>query len=160
MWSKGHQDLSGDTLRHSCEQSDEMETYGWSTYDPRSGGSQRVNDVHNGLNLNIDFIRLTGKRDSRDWAARVSALPRSRSENPLKTTAILYISLEGLQTNLDARLHCAKAVDGVDCQGSTPRTGDFQLSMQRARSISPSVPSNVNLRSASVSDELLWEAKC
>ena len=61
MWA-GVNDFEGLTknFRHTCEQHDELEGYGWEEYEPRSGGRQVVRDKGNGIDLEMEYRKVEG----------------------------------------------------------------------------------------------------
>ena len=45
-------------LRHTCEQSDSIESYGWTTYDARTGGTHRVYDAGNMVDISTELVKV------------------------------------------------------------------------------------------------------
>lgn len=161
MWARGHgSSLAEKNLRHTCEQSDNMDGYGWTAYDPRHGGSQVVHDVGNGLNVTTEFFRPPGPQHQHSWGARIKAQPRANADKAVKSTAIFYISLEDMHSNPSTSLQCRSVDNAVRCDGRTASLGGFQLRVQRARSTSSNYQPIVTVHSVSVPDETLWQAKC
>ncbi|KAG7858298.1 hypothetical protein KL919_003556 [Ogataea angusta] len=75
-------------LRHECRQDDQLDTFGWTRYDPRLGGHEVVKDAQFGLKLEADFV----KTDDGNWALRVSGKPKNKDT---KTSVVFYAGLEG-----------------------------------------------------------------
>lgn len=61
MWS-GMNDFSGmqDNFRHTCEQHDNLDSYGWEEYDARTGGTQVVRDKGNQIDLEMEWRKVEG----------------------------------------------------------------------------------------------------
>ena len=51
-------------LRHSCEISDDMASYGWTEYDGRIGGKQIISDKGMKIELETEFIKVPGENGS------------------------------------------------------------------------------------------------
>lgn len=47
-------------FRHTCEQNDELEGYGWEEYDVRTGGNQVVRDKGNHIDLQMELRKVEG----------------------------------------------------------------------------------------------------
>lgn len=160
MWAREiGGDVAEDMLRHTCEQSDGMDGYGWTTYDPRRGGSQTIHDSGNELDLTTDLVRGTSNNAEDTWAVRVKGMPRTNARKNMRTRVILYIGMEGLDRGTGVELDCANSDEAVHCRGSTPDIGSFQLSIARAKSAVSSAETKLDVWSLSVPDNTVWEAK-
>lgn len=51
-------------LRHSCEISDDMATYGWAEYDIRTGGKQILSDRGMKIDIETEFIKVPAQNGS------------------------------------------------------------------------------------------------
>ena len=157
MWARQDGDgLEEKSLRHTCEQGDRMDGYGWTAYDPRHGGSQVIHDMDNGLDMTTEFLRSSETGHDGYWAARIKGSPSAGSNKAHKSMAIFNIGLERVQTDPSPSLDCKAEQDAVRCNGSTPELGEFHFSVQRPRS----TKSDIAVRSVSVPDDELWQAKC
>lgn len=58
-------------MRHVCQDSDELSTYGWTHHNGRDYGRQLI--VDHGLILETSFLKLRGKGSGYggDWAVRI-----------------------------------------------------------------------------------------
>ena len=61
--------------RHSCEQGDNLASYGWTEFDAREGGVQVLKDNDNNLKLTTEFLKVPGGMHGGSWAARVKGEP-------------------------------------------------------------------------------------
>ncbi|KPI42317.1 putative mannosyl-oligosaccharide glucosidase [Cyphellophora attinorum] len=73
-------------LRHTCEQGEDMQGYGWDEYDARTG---------NKIDLTIDFVKAPGPSGG-SWAARVQGKPMKDASKNIVTTLFFHVGLEGL----------------------------------------------------------------
>lgn len=70
MWL---QQREGAELRHTCEQSDGLQRYGWLLHDGERFGLQDIHD--RGLLLRTEFVKRPGGLHGGDWSWRVTARP-------------------------------------------------------------------------------------
>lgn len=77
MWA-GVNDFQGlqKNFRHTCEQGDEVDGYGWVQYDARSGGTQKVADRGNGVDLVMEWRKVEGGQHGGHWGVRITGTPR------------------------------------------------------------------------------------
>ncbi|KAK3723044.1 Processing alpha glucosidase I [Vermiconidia calcicola] len=155
MWAPLHNgDIVDSDLRHTCEQADHMRGYGWTEYDVRHGGMQTLHDAENGLDMETSLVMPERDEQRGSWAARVKVSPAAGTDKAINSTIILYIGLGTSHLTPPSALDCEVSSGIVRCVGSTPRIGDFQLSMSRA-----GVGSSVDVWGSSVSDDNVWQAK-
>jgi mannosyl-oligosaccharide glucosidase len=83
-------------FRHTCEQNEGMQGYGWEEYDARNGGRQVIHDTGNKIDLTIDFVKVPGGKHGGSWAARIKGEPREDAPANLVTTLVFYAGMEGL----------------------------------------------------------------
>lgn len=164
-------------LRHSCEQGDQMDGYGWLSYDPRLGGSQIMRDIDNHVDITTEFVKTTYD-GGKNWAVRVKGKPRKGYENS-KTVLVFYAGLEG---NGDLSLENSLTSLGIDGQqdvtlkGTSSELGKFSLTMteknadnkkkainkrpKTEHSLEKSRPvKNTHYTSLTVPDDNMWKAK-
>ncbi|KAG0127972.1 glycoside hydrolase [Tuber indicum] len=129
MWSKVDDFASfAQTVRHTCEQSDDMAGYGWDEYDVRTGGRQVIKDPGNSIDIHTEFIKIEGGENGGHWGVRVKGIPRPGAPVDLKTMVIFYVGLEGLgslslQNEPDER----GLAGDVTLEGSMPELGEFKI---------------------------------
>ncbi|CAN6616558.1 mannosyl-oligosaccharide glucosidase [Trichomonascus vanleenenianus] len=123
MWYNADTYQGIQNIRHSCEQLDNMATYGWTSYDPRVGGSQIIKDIDNKVSITTSFVK---SEDGKNWAVRVKGEPIG--DPRAKTTVVFYSALEGegvldLASKLDP-----KGMKGtIQLRGESPELGKFSL---------------------------------
>lgn len=63
-------------MRHICQDSDDLSTYGWTHHNGRDYGRQFIND--HGLNLETLFLKSRGEGSGYggDWAVRIDVQNR------------------------------------------------------------------------------------
>lgn len=83
-------------FRHTCEQNEGMEGYGWEEYDIRKGGRQTIHDSRNTIDLTIDFIKVPGGDNGGSWGARIKGVPRPDAAPDQPSTVIFYAGVEGM----------------------------------------------------------------
>jgi len=142
--------LNSQNLRHTCEQSDELANYGWTTYDPRNGGVETISDTKNALNLTLAFVKFPDRL--KDWSVRVSGLPLGTAWK-WNTTVIFYLGVEQGNNGTTPEISCTPSSNGmVNCQGD-----EFHTSMPPPNSKGTQ---STSLRSLRVAKDNLWQAKC
>ena len=61
--------------RHQCDQGDGLDTYTWTSHDPREGGVQVLKDGKNNAEITIEWLKVAGGYHGGSWAARVKGTP-------------------------------------------------------------------------------------
>ena len=92
MWTTVEEDgtLNLKKLRHTCGQKDDMNGYGWTTYDPRTGGSQTIDDHGNHLKLVTDLW----KREDGRWIVNIEGKLQDTQYTTRNVSLIWYIAAE------------------------------------------------------------------
>lgn len=116
MWTNVNNYENFQDLRHSCEQGEDMGSYGWEEYDARRGGKHVVRDIKMGLDLTTHFVKTADDH----WALRVRGTPRAADQEDMRTTVIFYAGLDGSGT--------LSLQDG-SISGAAPGLGQFSISM-------------------------------
>lgn len=57
-------------IRHTCEQSDQLESYGWLKHDGLNFGIQDI--VEKEFSLTTQFVKRPGGSHGGDWSARIN----------------------------------------------------------------------------------------
>lgn len=70
MWMRQFSDLDMN-LRHTCEQGDRLQGYGWLMHDGLTFGVQEIRD--NDFTLTTEFVKRMGGDHGGDWTWRVTA---------------------------------------------------------------------------------------
>ncbi|KAK4893276.1 Processing alpha glucosidase I [Elasticomyces elasticus] len=162
-------------VRHTCEQHEGMQGYGWDRYDPRTGGVQTIRDTGNGIDMETSFVKF----ESGGWGARIKGTPRedatpmSGGDGEVKTAVWLTVSLEGLgsvEAVVPEEADEAGLEGDVIFSGQTSDLGDFKLTVTEsgASNAHPAHthPSHVEkpldrtfVHSLQVPEEAVWQAK-
>ena len=61
--------------RHACEQGDGLESYTWTQYDAREGGTQVLKDGYNNVKITTELVKVPGGKNGGSWAARIKGEP-------------------------------------------------------------------------------------
>lgn len=70
MWMRQFSDLDVN-LRHTCEQGDHLQGYGWLMHDGINFGVQEIRD--NDFTLTTEFVKRMGGDNGGDWTWRITA---------------------------------------------------------------------------------------
>lgn len=158
-------------LRHVCEASDGMASYGWTAYDTRHGGTQTIEDAGNTIDITTEFVKKYEGQEAGNWALRVKGKPRENAKAGLKTRVVFYVGMEAMDTCADCQLDSAVTkqgqgddlwVDTVTLHVKHPRLGGAELRIP--------TPKNMNgtgkledtiVKSVRTPSTLpLWDTKC
>jgi hypothetical protein len=69
------------SIRHACEQGDNLAKYGWQKHDGRTFGIQEISDLQNNLILTTSFVKGSGSAESK-LAQRSHFLPHILKKSP------------------------------------------------------------------------------
>lgn len=164
MWYNSDSFQGIQHTRHSCEQNDNINGFGWKEYDPRFGGIQYINDVDNQVEIVTEFI----KNEDQSWGVRVKGVP---SDANATTTVVFYAGLEG-QGDLDLvnQIKSTGLEGDVILKGNSPELGYFSINMTENKGVNRHPDSkhvfeikrparNTHYASLTVPDENVWMAK-
>src|ERR1700760_265493 len=80
MWATVQNDgLDTKRLRHTCEQGDHMDGYGWEMYDVRNGGTQTILDPQNNLAISTKFAKISQGYNKGSWGVRIQGSLKDQS---------------------------------------------------------------------------------
>ena len=82
MWFTTHQQFN---IRHTCEQSDGLRSYGWKQHDGVNFGSQDITEKD--FLIRTDFVKKSGGSHGGDWTVRITG--KQMVSGNLSTTGIL-----------------------------------------------------------------------
>lgn len=138
-----------------------MQGYGWTTYDPRVGGSQTIHDKQLGVDLATEFVK---NEDGSGWAVRVSGVVRPDAvADVVKTSLIFHVAMEGAADLTKKKLSCERLsggnghISGMQCRGEESKLGPFDIRINadpKTNAIKKSL-----IRSKRVPEEKTWQAK-
>ncbi|RPB25421.1 mannosyl-oligosaccharide glucosidase [Terfezia boudieri ATCC MYA-4762] len=117
-------------FRHTCEQGDEVDGYGWVQYDVRTGGTQKVADRGNGVDLVFELRKVEGGQHGGHWGVRVKGTPRRDAPKDVTTALWFYAGLEGEgDINLVNEENYLGLEGDVTLAGQAPGLGKFKLTI-------------------------------
>jgi len=161
-------------LRHTCSAKDGMAGWGWTSYDSRTGGSQTMHDVGNGLDLTTEFVKTNSKDNAGNWALRISGTPRKNERAGIKTEVVFYVGMEGMQNCFNCELVAAaeeqgsgnnKFIENVDIKIRHPGLGNAMIHIpnprgqeREARKHRTVVHQYTGLKSINVTEDILWQS--
>jgi hypothetical protein len=79
--------------RHACDQGDGLDSYTWTQYDSKLGGSQRIVDGQVNFEIWTEYVKVPGGGNGGSWAARIRGVP----VNP---GSYMFISYGGYNNSL------------------------------------------------------------
>ncbi|KAH8821404.1 glycoside hydrolase family 63 protein [Xylogone sp. PMI_703] len=169
MWAKvdNYQDVQNN-FRHTCEQHDGMNGYGWEEFDARKGGVQTIYDPNNFIDIKTFFVKVPGGSHGGSWAVRVRGNARKDAPENLKTTVVFHATLEGLGSLEVDEVEPLGYVDDVTLNGESEGLGKYTLTVTKGRGFHPGPghPSydekpldRTIVNSFTVPEEYLWQSK-
>ncbi|XP_048797679.1 mannosyl-oligosaccharide glucosidase isoform X2 [Lagopus muta] len=123
MWL---QQREGAELRHTCEQSDGLQRYGWLLHDGERFGLQDIHD--RGLLLRTEFVKRPGGLHGGDWSWRVTARPEGAGSQAALVSLFFYVATDG-QGELRPHLEDGTRLAAVT--GTSEELGDFKITFHR-----------------------------
>jgi len=111
---------NSNALRHTCEQGDKLDKYGWNFHNGLDYASEQI--IDGDLNLATDFVKQSGGNYGGDWAARVSASFTGPSKKNKRTSLIFYIADE-----TENPLKFKKTESKIIIEGANYDFGQFEV---------------------------------
>ncbi|KAI8977921.1 glycoside hydrolase [Pilobolus umbonatus] len=114
-------------IRHSCEQGDDVESYGYNKHDGREYASQEINDKPSNMKIATEFIKISGGSHGGDWGVRISGTPIDDSVSSV-TSVLFYVGIEG-EGGLDimSKLNRKGIHSPIVLEGDSAELGDFDI---------------------------------
>jgi mannosyl-oligosaccharide glucosidase len=147
-----------------------MQGYGWDEYDTRRGGVQSIHDIGNKIDITTSFVKIPGGGHGGSWAARIKGELREDAVENQKTILFLYVTQEGLGSELEAQP--SEDSDGYDADvtltGNSEALGSYKLVVTKGTGKLPEsdhdisehrVPGKSTVQSLTYPDDVLWQAK-
>lgn len=150
-------------LRDTTTQDDDgVESFGWTLYDPRVGGSQTIRDKALGVDLTTEFVK---NEDGSGWAVRVSGAVRPDviGDTAVKTSLIFHVAMEGTVGSATKSLVCERLsggnghIEGAECRGKDPALGEFSIRVNADPK--DCVITGSSVKSRTVAEDTIWQAK-
>ncbi|KAH7915973.1 glycoside hydrolase [Hygrophoropsis aurantiaca] len=127
MWFGTQSFSSISKTRHACDQDDGLDSYTWTTFDPRLGGVQVLKDSQNNVEITTELLKVANGGHGGSWAARVKGKPIN-PEFPSRISTIFYVGLEGLGGIEMITDEDENGIDGpIEFAGSTPDLDEFRI---------------------------------
>ncbi|KAG5520217.1 hypothetical protein PMAC_001295 [Pneumocystis sp. 'macacae'] len=88
-------------MRHTCEQNDNMEMYGWQEFDVRTGGRQIIKDRYMNIEIITEFVKVYTEKEAGNWGLRIKGKPKKVDS---KTSIFFYVGSNEDEIKLDSKL--------------------------------------------------------
>lgn len=89
-----------------------MNSYSWTAYDTRHGGTQTIKDRINKLEITTGFVKIYEGQGAGNWALRVKGTPLENAEAGLKTRMVFYVGMEAMDTCIGCQLDAVSTKQG------------------------------------------------
>lgn len=125
MWMRQFSDLDMN-LRHTCEQGDHLQGYGWLMHDGITFGVQEIRD--NDFTLTTEFVKRMGGDNGGDWTWRVTAKQHSSAPHAPVLSLMFYTAADtqgSLQAHVEERNRLASIT------GSSEELGNFKITFRK-----------------------------
>ncbi|KAK2817119.1 hypothetical protein Q5P01_025310 [Channa striata] len=125
MWM--HQRSDTDiNLRHTCEQGDRLQGYGWLMHDGITFGVQEIRD--NDFTLTTEFVKRMGGDHGGDWTWRVTAKQHS-SASQAPVISLLFYAAADTQGSLEAQVEERNRLASIT--GFSEELGNFKITFRK-----------------------------
>ncbi|KAA1099946.1 Processing alpha glucosidase I [Puccinia graminis f. sp. tritici] len=125
--------------RHSCEQSDELNGYGFDKHDGRNFASHYLKDQLNNVELRVQMLKVPGGQYGGSWALRINGKKLDEARDS-KISLVNYFGLDGLGSFQIENEEDEEGIDGeVKISGSTTQLGDFTIRIKDSPTNKPAV---------------------
>ena len=144
-----------------------MDGYGWTMYDTRVGGIQKIRDTENHVDIKTEFFKTP---DGENWGARITGVPLADAPADTKTMLVFHVAMEDMPPAAAGRkprkiVSCQSAavseVAGrkvlATCDGRDPLLKDFRLRVFGGKNNRPLRDPDV--MSTHVPESRIWRAK-
>uniref|UniRef100_A0AAQ4R8E3 Mannosyl-oligosaccharide glucosidase n=1 Tax=Gasterosteus aculeatus aculeatus TaxID=481459 RepID=A0AAQ4R8E3_GASAC len=130
MWMRQFADMDVN-LRHTCEQGDRLQGYGWLMHDGITFGVQEIRDSD--FTLTTEFVKRMGGDHGGDWTWRVTAKQHvsagffSAPQAPV--LSLMFYTAADTQGSLEAHLEDGKRLASVT--GFSKELGNFKITFRK-----------------------------
>uniref|UniRef100_A0AAQ4QD85 Mannosyl-oligosaccharide glucosidase n=1 Tax=Gasterosteus aculeatus aculeatus TaxID=481459 RepID=A0AAQ4QD85_GASAC len=125
MWMRQFADMDVN-LRHTCEQGDRLQGYGWLMHDGITFGVQEIRDSD--FTLTTEFVKRMGGDHGGDWTWRVTAKQHS-SAPQAPVLSLMFYTAADTQGSLEAHLEDGKRLASVT--GFSKELGNFKITFRK-----------------------------
>ncbi|CAH1118742.1 unnamed protein product [Phaedon cochleariae] len=117
--------LGGDGIRHWCEQSDNLEKFGWLQHDAHNFGIQEI--IDGPFRLLTSFVKRPGGFRGGEWTSRISVDFSTADDRMVdeEVSLIWYTALDEETMGYLEPTNSATKITGI--RGKTPTLGEFTL---------------------------------
>uniref|UniRef100_A0AAQ4QZG0 Mannosyl-oligosaccharide glucosidase n=1 Tax=Gasterosteus aculeatus aculeatus TaxID=481459 RepID=A0AAQ4QZG0_GASAC len=136
MWMRQFADMDVN-LRHTCEQGDRLQGYGWLMHDGITFGVQEIRDSD--FTLTTEFVKRMGGDHGGDWTWRVTAKQHvsagffSAPQAPV--LSLMFYTAADTQGSLEAHLEDGKRLASVT--GFSKELGNFKITFRKSELLEP-----------------------
>ncbi|XP_053712097.1 mannosyl-oligosaccharide glucosidase [Synchiropus splendidus] len=121
MWMRQFSDTDVN-LRHTCEQGDRLQGYGWLMHDGLTFGVQEIKESD--FTLTTEFVKRMGGDHGGDWTWRITAKQHSSAPQPPVISLMFYAAAD-TQGFLEAHVEDKKRLASIT--GFSEELGNFKI---------------------------------
>ncbi|KAG7458588.1 hypothetical protein MATL_G00222070 [Megalops atlanticus] len=125
MWMRQFSEMDV-SLRHTCEQGDRLQSYGWLLHDGVSFGVQEIRDSD--FTLTTEFVKRMGGEHGGDWTWRITAKQHSSAAQAPVISLMFYVATD-TQGSLQAHVEERNRLGSVT--GSSEELGNFKITFRK-----------------------------
>ncbi|XP_061103094.1 mannosyl-oligosaccharide glucosidase isoform X2 [Conger conger] len=128
MWLRQFSEMDVN-LRHTCEQGDRLQSYGWLMHDGLGFGVQEIRDSD--FTLTTEFVKRAGGEHGGDWTWRVTAKQHSSAPQPPVISLMFYVATD-TQGSLLAHAEEKNRLGSIT--GYSEELGNFKITFRKPSS--------------------------
>ncbi|XP_061883082.1 mannosyl-oligosaccharide glucosidase-like [Entelurus aequoreus] len=125
MWMRQFSDMDV-ILRHTCEQGDRLQGYGWLMHDGITFGVQEIRDSD--FTLTTEFVKRMGGDHGGDWTWRVTTKQHSSAPKAPVLSLMLYAAAD-TQGSLEAHVEEKSRLASIT--GVSEELGNFKITFRK-----------------------------
>ncbi|XP_054634277.1 mannosyl-oligosaccharide glucosidase [Dunckerocampus dactyliophorus] len=125
MWMRQFSDMDV-FLRHTCEQKDRLQSYGWLMHDGVTFGVQEIRDKD--FTLTTEFVKRMGGDHGGDWTWRVTAKQHS-SAPKAPVISLMFYAAADTQGSLEAHVEEKSRLASIT--GVSEELGSFKITFRK-----------------------------
>lgn len=125
MWMRQFSDIDVN-LRHTCEQGDRLQGYGWLMHDGITFGVQEIRD--NDFTLTTEFVKRMGGDHGGDWTWRITAKQHS-SAPQAPVLSLMFYAAADTQGSLEAHVEERNRLASIT--GFSKELGNFKITFRK-----------------------------
>ncbi|XP_077575739.1 mannosyl-oligosaccharide glucosidase [Stigmatopora nigra] len=126
MWMNQFSEVMDVNLRHTCEQGDHLQGYGWLMHDGMNFGVQEIREKN--FTLTTEFVKRVGGDHGGDWTWRVTAKQHSSAPKPAVISLMFYAAAD-TQGSLEAHVEEKERLASIT--GVSEELGSFKITFQK-----------------------------